>query len=202
MEIPKLISTLKKIKNINIPKHRIIKINYSYSEESDISVNLESLWKEYGEQIYKIFEKFDYPVFVRTELYSSSKLWEKTCFVNGYDIIKDNILNLFKSCFEKSIKFNYLIISETLPFVTTKIKSNNRISYEYNVYINDNNDFVYEKRWCDENIPDLSNSEIKTLTEITHKINEIKDLKKYIFTFSKDIKDKLWLTKIFLNNKS
>lgn len=193
-----IISKLKNIKSLNIPNHEIIEINRETLKNIEKEEEV-LFWEKYKKIILETIKKFTYPIFVRTENYSASKYWESSCFINSDEKIKDNIMRILKKSIQKNINFNYLIISETIPFLSTKIKNKIRISHEYIFYKNQN-EISYDIRWKDEEITELKPQEYEELCNIVKEIYSINDLDNYKYIFSKDIKGKFWLIKIFLNN--
>ena len=82
-----------KIKNLEIPQPKTIILKLSAKVRREF---YEGFPVGLLEQIKPITKELDYPLFVRSDLYSGKHGWERTCFIENEDHLESNIYNLIE----------------------------------------------------------------------------------------------------------
>lgn len=147
-----------KIKGLKIPqpKTEIIIANESekkgYWEADSCRVD------RFIEEIKKIIpDKFNLPVFIRTDIFSNKWFWEKSCFVDDLDKLEKNLFEIISEsrCADlMGLPFNAIAVREYIPMknIFTSFYGNMPVNPEIRFFIKDGDIICWNWYWIEEAI--------------------------------------------------
>ena len=173
------------IKDLNISQPRTEVISLT-EKELDMAYN-ERISKSLVEKTEKVIaQKFQLPVFIRTDLSSAKHDWEKTCFYDGIDKLWEHLWEIvnFNLCADlMGLPFEALIVREFIPMDSkfTAFSGDMPVNPERRYFIDKGKVLCHHPYWIAGAIryPSLVNWE-KVIEEInTEEKDEIKLLTNY-----------------------